>query len=83
MLEQAGITDGTKLRSIELLNNNSSGEVRLYDMYIRVPAADGTSTAIREVSGFTAEKAHKTIQHGRLIILSNGVRYNAQGIKIG
>lgn len=81
VLEQAGITDGTKLRSIELLNNNSSGEVRIYDMYIRVPAGSESPTGIREVSGFAAEKAHKTIQHGQLIIWNNGVKYNAQGIK--
>ena len=37
VLQQAGITDGTQLRSIELLNTNSSGEIRIYDMYIRVP----------------------------------------------
>ena len=40
VLEQAGISDGTKLRSIELLNNNSGGEIRIYDMYIRVPETD-------------------------------------------
>ena len=38
VLEQAGLTEKARdIRHLELLNNNSGGEVRLYDMYIRVP----------------------------------------------
>jgi len=81
-LEQAGITNGTKLRSIELLNNNSSGEVRIYDMYIRVPAGGESPTGICEVDGFAVGKPPKVTQGGRLIIWNNGVKYSAQGIKI-
>ena len=78
VLEQAGITDGTKLRSIELLNNNSSGEVRIYDMYIRVPDSNGL-TAIAELSGSTAEKPRKVIRNGCLVIQENNIQYNVQG----
>ncbi|MBO6012388.1 MAG: right-handed parallel beta-helix repeat-containing protein [Bacteroidales bacterium] len=35
--------------TIRLLNTNSSGEVRLYDMYMRVPLAEGGETHISDV----------------------------------
>ena len=80
VLEQAGLSDGMALRSIELLNNNSGGEVRLYDMYIRVP--DNGTDNIRTVSDVTADKPHKFMRNGHLVIQKNGVQYNAQGQKV-
>lgn len=77
VLENAGIIDGTTLRSIELLNNNSSGEVRMYDMYIRVP--DDGATGIRSLGSDEAEKPLKFMHKGRLVIQKNQVQYNAQG----
>ena len=49
VLEQAGISDGTQLRSLTLRNNNSKGEARIYDMYVRVPDRS-TSTGLNTVT---------------------------------
>ena len=45
VLENAGVSDGTQLRSLTLRNNNSKGEARIYDMYVRVPDRS-TSTGL-------------------------------------
>lgn len=78
VLENAGIADkGTDIRTITLLNNNSGGEVRIYDMYIRVPDY-GTgihSTQVKE-NGNTTKKI---IQNGRIIIDKNGKHYLLTG----
>ncbi|MCR5152341.1 MAG: DUF1565 domain-containing protein [Prevotella sp.] len=82
VLEHAGITDGTKVRSLSLLNNNSKGEVRIYDMYIRVP--DVSATGITNVTA-TSNRHNGTIKYvskGQLIIMKDGVRYNAQGQRL-
>ena len=84
VLEQAGISDGTMLRSIELLNNNSSGEVRLYDMYIRVPDKNATDIHHSSPSHLLTPSPIKTgkfLQDGHLVILRNGIPYNLQGQK--
>ena len=84
VLEQAGISDGTTLRSIELLNNNSSGEVRLYDMYIRVPDKDATTIHHPSPSHLLTPSPIKTgkfLQNDHLVILRNGIPYNLQGQK--
>lgn len=83
VLEQAGLSEkGIDIRTLSLLNNNSSGEVRIYDMYIRVPDNGNAPDGIHEIGGFSAEKTYKVMQDGRLVIWNNGVRYNAQGIKM-
>lgn len=41
--------------------------------------ANCTPTGISVVSSSTADKTQKVILNGRLVILKNGVRYNAQG----
>ena len=79
VLEKAGITDGTKIRSIELLNSNSSGEVRIYDMYIRVPDKDAPTT-ISVCRDLFVEMPLKVVHGDRIIIFKNGRKYNAQGL---
>ncbi len=68
VLEQAGLADkGTELRHIELLNNNSGGEVRLYDMYIRVPDRSGSGiTTLRNAEGRPAEIRYYSPDGSRL-----------------
>ena len=80
VLENAGLTERClDVRSISLLNNNSSGEVRIYDMYIRVP---DTTNAIRNIQYDHGKNTSiKLIKNGRLVILKNGVLYNALGQK--
>ena len=68
-----------ELRSIELLNNNSSGEVRIYDMYIRVPDTNETPSCINVANDHSADKTRKFISDGRLLIQKNGALYNIQG----
>ena len=81
VLEQAGLTEcSTEIRTLSLLNNNSGGEVRLYDMYIRVP--DTHSTVIDDVTTVSGRTA-KFLRDGRLLILRNGATYNALGQKNG
>lgn len=82
VLENAGISDGTQLRSITLRNNNSKGEVRIYDMYVRVPDR-GDETGIATP---TTDQSHSTVTKylsgNQLIIVQDGVRYNAQGMRL-
>ena len=81
VLEQAGLTEhSTEIRTLSLLNNNSGGEVRLYDMYIRVP--DANPTVIDDVTTVSGRTA-KFLRDGRLLILRNGATYNALGQKNG
>ncbi len=83
VLENAGLTDkALNIRKISLLNNNSGGEVRLYDMYIRVP--DNGTTGISGINA-AAEKTGKVVKFfkdGQLVILKNGVLYNSVGQKL-
>ena len=80
VLDLAGLDEDTakKVRSITFAQSGANGGARIYDMYVRVPATS-TPTGISVVSGSTAEKTQKAILNGRLVILKNGVRYNAQG----
>ena len=55
-------------------------EVRLYDMYIRVP--DANPTVIDDVTTVSGRTA-KFLRDGRLLILLNGATYNALGQKNG
>ena len=85
VLAQAGINEAAaqRIRSISLLNNNSGGEVRLYDMYVRVPVASAP-TAISNLpsDGNTCGKARKYLLDGRIVIERAGQRYNAVGERL-
>ena len=85
VLAQAGIDEAAaqRIRSISLLNNNSGGEVRLYDMYVRVPVASAP-TAISNLpsDGNTCGKARKYLLDGRIVIERAGQRYNAVGERL-
>ena len=80
LIAQAGISESVakQIRSIELLNTSSGGGARVYDIYVRVPA-NNTPTGISLVSSSAADKTQKVILNGRLVIMKNGIRYNAQG----
>jgi len=77
ILDQAGITDGTQLRSVDIQNTLTSGGVRIYDMYVRVP--DEGVNAIRNVVNSSKYSVQKVLQQGKLIIWKNNSYYNAQG----
>ena len=81
VLDLAGLDEETakKVRSITFAQSGANGGARIYDMYVRVPVQGGTTTGINVVSDTAADKAHKMLQNGRLVILKNGIRYNAQG----
>ncbi len=80
VLDNAGITDGRQVRTLELLNTNTGGGARVYDMYIRVP--DNSSvTGIESLSPTIQSRSmvRKYLRDGRLIIERDGLRYNALG----
>jgi len=82
VLENAGIGDGTMLRSLTLRNNNSKGEARIYDMYVRVPDR-GQNTSITVPTGQrNSDHAAKLVSGKRLVIVKDGVKYNAQGMRL-
>jgi len=67
VLENAGVSDGTQLRSLTLRNNNSKGEVRIYDMYVRVPDRSGATNIVTHTGNCQA-KVQKVFCGGQLII---------------
>ena len=78
VLENAGLTDRClDVRSISLLNNNSGGEVRIYDMYIRIP---DTTNDIHVMEVYENLQTAKIVKNGQLLIYKNGVYYTTQGI---
>lgn len=80
LLEVAGIKDGTQVRTIELLNNSTSGGARIYDIYIRVP--DTSATGIATVgTNATAAKVTKRLDGRRIVIEKNGARYTLLGTR--
>ena len=80
VIGQAGLTEAQakKLKSISLLNTSSGGECRIYDMYIRVPAETTGINAVTTQKANTS-KVVKFMQNGKLVIMKNGVKYNALG----
>lgn len=80
VLGQAGLTEAQakKLKSISLLNTSSGGECRIYDMYIRVPSETTGINAVTTQKANTS-KVVKFMQNGKLVIMKNGVKYNALG----
>ena len=80
LLEVAGIKDGTQVRTIELLNNSTSGGARIYDIYIRVP--DTSAIGIATVgTNATAAKVTKHLDGRRIVIEKNGGRYTLLGTR--
>lgn len=79
VLQHAGLSDkGETLKDITLINNNTSGEVRMYDMYVRVP--DNGTTGIGTVAnGAKSNRVVKFVKDNRIIIEKNGVEYNTLG----
>ena len=78
LLDVAGIDDGNKVRTLELLNNSSSGGARIYDVYIRVP--DTSATGISTIgTKKTAAKVTKHLDGRQLVIEKDGVRYTLMG----
>jgi hypothetical protein len=74
VLEQAGLTDKcTDIRTLSLLNNNSSGEVRLYDMYIRVPDTSDHSGINSITAGSVSNLGFYTLSGTRQATLRPGV----------
>jgi hypothetical protein len=47
-------------------------------MYVKVPA-NNTPTGIETAKTLTVTNTAKYVMDGRLVILKNGIRYNAQG----
>ena len=84
VLAQAGIDEATaqNIRNISLINNNSGGEVRLYDMYVRVPVASPTAIRNLNTDGKTDGQVRKYILDGRIVIERAGQRYNAVGERL-
>lgn len=82
VLKNAGLSDRSEeIKSITLINNNTSGEVRIYDMYVRVP--DNKPTGIdAAVTGEKGSRVVKFVKGNRVVIEKNGVRYNAMGQRI-
>jgi hypothetical protein len=83
VLQQAGLEgQGRQVRSISLLNNNSKGEVRMYDMYVRVPQhqqSTGISSVTLPSSLPSSAASRKLFEAGRIVIERNGKRYNTCG----
>jgi len=82
LIEVAGISENVakQIKAIELLNTASGGGARVYDMYVRVPDYSETgieSYQMNDTNG--TSNTFKTLLNGRLVILKNGVRYNAIG----
>jgi hypothetical protein len=88
VLEQTGITDGTQVRQLELLNNVTSGGARVYDMYIRVPdtgeipESPSSIETLPTDAGRTFGAVRKYVQGGRLVIERDGELYNAWGQRL-
>ena len=82
LIEVADISENVakQIKAIELLNTASGGGARVYDMYVRVPDYSETgieSYQMNDTNG--TSNTFKTLLNGRLVILKNGVRYNAIG----
>ena len=82
LIEVAGISEDVakQIKTIELLNTASGGGARVYDMYVRIP--DYGSTGIKTHESNEVNKnnmTHKVMENGRLVIMKDGVRYNAIG----
>ena len=82
LVEKAGLTEAQalQLKSLTILNNNSSGEVRIYDMEIRVPSDE--TTGINRFGSSSESRIVKYIRNRQIIIERNGQHYNPQGQRL-
>jgi hypothetical protein len=83
ILGAAGLTsedDRVNVRSITFQQNGANGGARIYDLYVKIPAAAETPANIHDVSAASRQgAARKYVSGGRLVIMKNGARYNAIG----
>lgn len=84
VLELIGLaTDAerSKVRSITFQQDGANGGARIYEMYITVP--DVSATNLSAVTS-ASQDVHtvKMVEKGRVVIVKNGVRYNAIGQKL-
>lgn len=81
VIQIAGLTEAQakNVRTIEILNTKSSGGARIYDMYIRVPDPNATSISNVNANTNVNNITRKYISNGKVVIVKNGVRYNALG----
>lgn len=85
VLKNAGLSDkGENVKTVTLINNNTSGEVRIYDMYVRVPdnGTNGIGNAVTGGNTVNGNRVVKYIKGNRIVIRKNGVTYNAMGQRI-
>ena len=81
VLAAAGLTEEAvrmQVRSITFQQDGANGGARIYDMLVKVPL-NSTPTGISVVGSSATDTIHKMLQNGRLVIMKNGIRYNAQG----
>jgi hypothetical protein len=67
-----------KVRSITFAMSGANGGVRIYEMYVAVPAETTGINAVTTQKANTS-KVVKFMQNGKLVIMKNGVKYNALG----
>lgn len=84
VLELMGLaTDAerSKVRSITFQQDGANGGARIYEMYITVP--DVSATNLSAVTSASQDVLTvKMVEKGRVVIVKNGVRYNAIGQKL-
>lgn len=79
VLAAAGLTsedDMVNVSSITFQQNDANGGARIYDMFIRVP---DNNTSISDSAFPSAKNVVKYCRNGRIVIVRNGICYNAQG----
>ena len=85
ILVNAGLTnedDRVNVRNITFQQSGANGGARIYDMLIKVPAANDVPTGITSVGSLTAGKVVKVISNGSLVIRKGDVNYNIQGQEV-
>ena len=84
VLELIGLaTDAerSKVRTITFQQDGANGGARIYEMYITVP--DVSATNLSAVTSASQDVLTvKMVEKGRVVIVKNGVRYNAIGQKL-
>lgn len=85
ILSNAGL-DSSKddIVEVSILNNVTSGEVRMYDMFMKVYTDGDNTDSIDEISdNITKDKTSvvKYIQNGKLVIIKGTKTYNVMGIE--
>ena len=81
LLSLAGLTTDaqrTSLRSLTFALSGANGGARIYEMLVAVPAETSGINAVTTQKANTS-KVVKFMQNGKLVIMKNGVKYNALG----